>query len=384
MRLRPLAPEIRSGHSEVNEMPLSLDRVARFCERFGLRAPILLAPMAGVPAPALSIAVANAGGMGACGALLMDPRAIGEWAAKVRAGTSGGFQLNLWVPDPEPRRDPDRERAVREFLAGWGPPVPAEAGDVRPPDFSRQLEAVLEARPAAASSVMGLFPEGFVQELRLQGIPWFATATTVGEARLAEAAGADAIVAQGMEAGGHRGCFDANLAEAQLVGLFALIPSIVDAVRIPVVATGGIADSRGVAAALLLGASAVQIGSAFLRCPEADIHPTWARALGELRPEHTMISRVFSGRAGRSIATSYVRSATQPSAPLPAPYPVQRGLTGGMRQAAIKAGDLERMQAWAGQASGLSRPAPAAEMVRDIWQGALRLLGGEPLGGERV
>src|SRR6185503_10421165 len=125
---------------------------------------------------------------------------------------------------------------------------------------------------------------------------------TVAEARTAEAAGADVIVTQGMEAGGHRGAFDAGEAERQLVGLFALLPAVVDAVRVPVVATGGIADGRGVAAALTLGASAAQIGTGFLRCPEAKIPPAWADALGRTAPENTMVSRAFSGRAGRSVA----------------------------------------------------------------------------------
>jgi nitronate monooxygenase len=178
-----------------------------------------------------------------------------------------------------------------------------------------------------------------------------------------------------MEAGGHRGCFDAALAERQMVGLFALVPAVVDAVKIPVVATGGIADARGVAAALLLGASATQIGSALLRCPEAKLHPAWADALARAAPEDTMVSRVFSGRAGRSIATKYVRAATAADAPPPAPYPVQRGLTAAMRTDAQRTGDVERMQAWAGQSVRLGRAEPAGKVVQDIWDGARKLLG---------
>src|SRR5213078_2169294 len=163
------------------------------------------------------------------------------------------------------------------------------------------------AAPPIVSSVMGLYPPEFVARLKARNITWFANISTVAEARAAEAAGADVIVAQGSEAGGHRGCFDAAAAERQLVGLFSLLPAVVDAVKLPVVATGGIADARGVAAALVLGASAAQIGTGFLRCPEAKIAPAWADALGRTAPEDTTISRVFSGRAGRSIATDYVR-----------------------------------------------------------------------------
>jgi NAD(P)H-dependent flavin oxidoreductase YrpB (nitropropane dioxygenase family) len=157
--------------------------------------------------------------------------------------------------------------------------------------------------------------------MKKQGILWFANISTVSEAKAAEAAGADVIVAQGSEAGGHRGSFSAQDAIARQVGLFSLLPAVVDAVKLPVVATGGIADARGVAAALMLGASAAQIGTGFLRCPEAKIHPAWADALGRAAPEDTMVSRVFSGRAGRSLATEYARAATAKSAPEPAPTP---------------------------------------------------------------
>jgi nitronate monooxygenase len=349
-------------------------RAEAFCERFGLRLPILLGPMAGSSPPALSIAVANAGGLGACGALLMQPKAIAEWAAAVRAETKGPFQLNLWVPDPAPVRDAAAEAEVRRFLAAWGPEVPASAGDGTPPDFAAQCEALLEAAPPAVSSVMGLYPPAFVTRLKARKIAWFANVSTVAEARAAEAAGADVVVAQGMEAGGHRGCFDAARGERDLVGLFALIPAVVDAVRIPVVATGGIGDGRGVAAALMLGASAAQIGTGFLRSPEAQLHPAWAAALAATPPEGTAVSRVFSGRAGRSIATDYVRAATAPGAPPPAPYPVQRGLTSAMREVAGKTGDVHRMQAWAGQSAAMARAEPAADIVQRLWREASALL----------
>jgi nitronate monooxygenase len=350
------------------------DRTTGFCRRFGLQLPILLAPMAGASSPSLSIAVANAGGLGSCGALLMQPDEIVAWAAQVRANSNGGFNLNLWIPDPAPKRDPAHEASVRDFLAGWGPQVPPEAGDAKPPDFAAQCEALLATGPPVVSSVMGLYPPEFVARLEQRGISWFANISTVAEALAADAAGADVIVAQGMEAGGHRGCFDAALAERQQVGLFALLPAVVDAVRLPVVATGGIADARGVAAALALGASAVQIGTGLLRCPEANIHPAWADALGKTAPEDAIISRAFSGRAGRSIATNYVLAATAPDAPRPAPYPVQRGLTAAMRNAGQAAGDIHRMQVWSGQSARLARAEPASELVRQMWAGAQALL----------
>jgi len=331
--------------------------------------------MAGASPPSLAIAVANAGGLGACGVLLMQPEEIIGWADEVRAHSSGPFQLNTWIRDPAPRRDAAQEARVRAFLAAWGPPVPAGAGDGTPPDFEAQCGAMLAVRPPIISSIMGVFPSGFVATLKARGITWFANVSTVAEARAAESAGADVVVAQGSEAGGHRGCFDPAVAERQMVGLFALVPAVVDAVRVPVVATGGIADGRGVAAALMLGASAVQIGTGFLRCPEARTHPAWADALATTAPEDTVVSRVFSGRAGRSIATSYVRAATAADAPTPAPYPVQRGLTAPMRAAAHTASDVQRMQAWAGQSAAMARAEPAAELVQRLWHEAAAELG---------
>jgi nitronate monooxygenase len=354
-------------------MPLS--RTDAFCQRFGLRVPILQAPMASACPPSLAIAVANAGGLGGCGALVMQPGEITRWAADVRSASNGAFQINLWIPDPPPVRDAVHEARVRAFLGTWGPAVPAEAADVTPADFNAQCEAVLAAGPPIVSSIMGLYPADFVARLKQRGIAWFATVTTVAEARAAEAAGADVVVAQGGEAGGHRGAFDAAQAEHRQVGLFSLLPAVADAVRVPVVATGGIADARGVAAALLLGASAVQIGTGFLRCPEAGTHPVWAEALGRTAPEDTLVTRGFSGRAGRGIATGYALASVAPDAPAPAPYPIQRALTAAMRAAAQKDGDLQRMQAWAGQSAGLAQAQPAAELVQRLWAEAQAMLG---------
>jgi nitronate monooxygenase len=210
----------------------------------------------------------------------MQPAAIKAWAAETRSASNGAFQLNLWIPDPPPVRDATAETAVRAFLATWGPEASPNAGNVTPPDFAAQCDALLEAGPPIISSIMGLYPPAFVDRMKARGIRWFATVTTVAEAKAAHDAGADAIVAQGMEAGGHRGAFDAAKPESGMVGLFSLLPAVVDAVDVPVIAAGGVADARGVAAALLLGASAVQIGTGFLRCPEAGLLPPWADAIG--------------------------------------------------------------------------------------------------------
>jgi len=338
-------------------------RALNFATEMNMRVPVLMAPMAGACPPELAAGVANAGGMGACGVLLMQPAAITQWVTSYRAATEGPLQLNNWIPDPAPVRDREHERRVSHFLETFGPEVPAEAADRTAPDFEEQCETMLQAAPDAVSSIMGVYDAAFVERLHAAGIKWFATATTVTEAREAEAAGADVIVAQGMEAGGHRGAFNAEDAETSLVGLFALLPAIVDAVSVPVIATGGIADSRGVTAALMLGASGVQIGTGLLRSPEAGINAAWADAIGAAKPEDTVPTRAFSGRLGRSIRSRYVSAANSPQAPEPAPYPVQRALTQAMRDEATAASDIDRMQAWAGQSSGLAQARPASEIV---------------------
>lgn len=357
-------------------MPASqaITRAERFCADYDLRLPVLLAPMAGACPPSLSIAIANAGGLGACGGLLMHPEALKRWASEFRGSSNGGFQLNLWIPDSPPTRDSAHENRVRDFLAGWGPDVLPEADSPAPPDFDAQCAALLKARPAIISSIMGLYPPAFVHQMKTLGIKWFATVTTVAEAKAAEHAGADAIVAQGMEAGGHRGSFDPSKAEIGAVGLMSLVPAICDAVSLPVIATGGIADARGIAAALVLGASAVQVGTGFLRCPEAKLPSAWADAIGLAQPEDTVVTRAFSGRAGRSIATNYTCAAMASDAPAPTPYPVQRRLTQAMRDHAVKSNDISRMQAWAGQSGRLAPARPAGEVAQGWWDDAQALL----------
>ena len=292
-------------------------RAEEFANRLGVRLPILLAPMAGACPASLSIAVANAGGLGACGALLMKPDEIRSWSAEFRQDSQGEFQINLWIPEAPPKRDFELEKRQREFLAMWGPPVPPEAGDAMLPDFEAQCRALLDVTPKVISSIMGLYAPAFVSELKARGILWFANATTVAEAKAAEAAGADAIVAQGMEAGGHRGAFDANEAERQMVGLISALAAGCGCgrraghrcrrhCRWP--CSGGGADpgsERGTDRNLL---------PAITRGEDA---PCLRRQTGAHRGERNHDYSRFQRAAGRSAATAYVRAAEAPNAPRP-------------------------------------------------------------------
>lgn len=344
-------------------------RAAAFCARHGLSVPVLQAPMAGASPVGLAAAVARAGGMGALGALMLPPEGIAAWAGGFRAACNGAFQVNLWLPDPDPVRDAAREDAARAALAALGPMPPPLGPGPFVLDFDAQAQALLAAAPPVASSIMGLFPPRLVAALKARGIAWFATVATVRDALAAEAAGADALIVQGAEAGGHRGAFDAEAWPETANGLFALLPRVAARSSLPLVAAGGIMDGRGMAAALCLGAAAVQCGTAFLRSPEAAIAPAWSAALARTEPEDTVLTRAFSGRAARAIANDVTRAAL----PL-LPYPVQRAATAPIKDAAAAAGDAARMQMWAGQGAALARDEAAGEILRAMWADASALL----------
>ncbi len=347
-------------------------------QRLALAHPIIQAPLAGGgDTPALVAAVCNAGGLGFIGAAYLTPAQITEVSRAVRQATSRPFGINLFAPlaAPAPQDASAMLARLAPYFAELGlppPSLPAAAGA----GFDAQLAAALDCGAAAFSFAFGIPPAPAVEAIRARGMMLLGTATTVTEAMALEQAGVDAVVAQGSEAGGHRSTF-AGPFEAGMIGTMALVPQVVDAVKLPVVASGGIMDGRGIAAALALGASAVQMGTAFLSCDEAGVPEAYKQAILAAREDGTRITRAFSGRPARGIVNRFMTEVDRDGDAIP-PFPVQNALTRPLRNAAAKQGRAEFLSLWAGQGVRLARRQPAAALVAALAQeteAALRRLG---------
>lgn len=331
-----------------------------------LSIPIIQAPMLGASTPQMAAAVSQAGGLGSL-APGLGPEALRQAIAAVRAGTGQPFAVNLFVLESvvaDPAEVAQALRRLAPYYAALGLPLPAVPTRWAE-DFAAQFEVLVDSRVAAASFTFGCLTSAQVHRLHAVGTAVIGTATTVAEARAWEAVGADAVCAQGSEAGGHRGTF-LGPAEASLCGTMALVPAIGDAVRCPVIAAGGIMDGRGIAAALSLGAWAVQLGTAFLLAPEAATSPPWRQAIAAAPPDATRLTRAFSGRYARGIENQFMRELRDLEPTLPA-YPIQNALTQPLRQAAARAGRPEFLSLWAGQGVNKVRTLGAAELVATLW-----------------
>lgn len=335
-------------------------------ELLGIGLPIVQGPFGGLPAVPLAAAVSNAGGLGSVGLYGCEPERILAIAGELRSLTDRPFTLNLWLEHEGSNAIAPTEA---EFEAWLQPLLPyfAELGVPLPsrperflPGFEEQFEALLLARPAVASFVFGVPPASVIERCRSAGIRTVGAATTVEEAVALDLGGVDAIVATGFEAGGHRVSF-LRAAEDSLTGLFALVPQVVDAVRVPVIAAGGIADGRGIAAALALGASAAQLGTAFLGTEESTASTGHKARLRDADAAHTTLTRVFSGRLARGIPNRMLRELS--AAGPPAPFPAQNWLTGRFKPAAVEQGNTDLVSLWAGQAAPLGRGGSAADLV---------------------
>jgi nitronate monooxygenase len=333
----------------------------------GVDLPIIQAPMAGAQGSALAIAVCNAGGLGSLPCAMLSLDAMRKELAAIQSQTSKPYNVNFFCHTP-PAPDARREAGWREKLApyyrefGLGTGTVAQSS--RAPFSAEAADVLEEFRPAVVSFHFGLPSDDLLARVRRAGAKVFSTATTVEEALWLEARGVDAIIAQGTEAGGHRGTFLTDDMTTQ-VGTFALVPQLVSAVKVPVIATGGIADARGVAAALRLGACAVQVGTAYLLCPEATTSAVHRAALKSKVARHTALTNVFTGKPARGIVNRLVREVGPMSAEAPA-FPLAAGAVAPLRAHAEGQGSGDFSSLWAGQNASGCKEAPAAALTLEL------------------
>ena len=339
--------------------------------RLKLDVPIIQGPFgSGLSAVDLVVAVSEGGGLGSFGVHHLDGAGIRDIAARIRARTARTFALNLWIPlgdSDDPRMSDEQWRAALELLAPYfancGVPLPARPARFGP-RYEEQVEALLELRPPVFSFVFGVPSADVLDRCRRAGIVTLGAATTPAEAKLLAAAGVDMIVATGIEAGGHRVSFLREPEEC-LTGTLALVPQVVDTVKVPVIAAGGMADGRGIAAALQLGAGAAQIGTAFLACEESNAAPLHRQMLFSDAARRTSLTRAFTGRLARSLHNDFIDAFAGKDELLP-PYPVQAWLTAQFRAAALSAGRADIISLWSGQAAPLLKHRRAAQLLRNL------------------
>ncbi|NGP60408.1 nitronate monooxygenase [Paenibacillus thiaminolyticus] len=347
------------------------------CKTLNIAYPIVQAGMAGGPTtPDLVASVSEAGALGTLGAAYMEPEDIRAAVRLIRQRTAKPFAVNLFAADMTD--DASRIAEVNEVLRGirseleLGEP----ATELHTPDrFEQQMQVLIEEQVPVISTAFGILPARFMEDVKRRGIKVTTMVTTVREAVEAERAGSDVIVAQGSDAGGHRGTFDIGLhPNGANIGTFSLVPQIADQVRVPVVAAGGVMDGRGLVAALALGASGVQLGTRFLTAAESGAHPAYKQALLDSTEESTVITRVFSGRPARGISNAFIRRFDE-SGVEPLPFPTQNSATNEIRKAAAARNEADYMSLWAGQATRLlSDGDPASLIVMEIMEEAQQLL----------
>jgi nitronate monooxygenase len=349
----------------------------RIIDLLGIEHPILLAPMAGAGAAELAIAVAEAGGLGALPCAMSSPEQIRSDLGVFRQRTAKPINLNFFTHTP-PQPDPAREARWKARLApyyaelGVDPAKPVPAVN-RAPFDETTCAIVEEFKPEIVSFHFGLPEPRLLARVRAAGCKVIASATTAAGARWLAERGCDAIIAQGAEGGGHRGMFLSDDVASQ-AGTFALVPQVVDAVKVPVIAAGGIADARGIVAALALGASAVQIGTAYLFCPEAKVTALHRQALRNARDDGTALTNLFSGRPARGLINRVMREVGPLSAEAPA-FPLAGGALAPLKAAAEAKGSADFSALWSGQAAALGREMPAGELTKLLAQEALARLG---------
>jgi nitronate monooxygenase len=339
----------------------------KLSEKLGLRVPIIQAPMAGGPSSQELVAACSAAGaLGCFGFAYTQPAEMEKQAAWVRSRTALPFLVNLFASPQPGEIPPSAQRAALEAVARYyveyGMPVPEPVKPPYAPDFEAQLAAIESIRPKAFTSHLAALPPDWLRKFQAVGIVIGGSATNIAEAKELESLGVDFIIAQGSEAGGHRGTWLRDPYDA-LTGTLALTRLIVRAVRVPVVAAGGIMDGAGIAAVLALGAQAAQLGTAFIPCPESGASQVHKQALLAALEDDTRITEKFSGKPARGLVNRFITEMAQ--APQ-LPFPAQNSITGKPRQAAAKAGRPDCIAMWAGQGAPLSRALPAAQLIEHL------------------
>ncbi|MBN6189364.1 nitronate monooxygenase [Aneurinibacillus sp. BA2021] len=344
---------------------MNINLQTNVCSILNIAYPVIQAGMAGGPTTAELVAgVSRAGGLGTLGAAYMEPEAIRDTIRRIRTLTDRPFGVNLFTADMTDH--PARAQEVQQMLDPLREELgiaPGRTDLVTPNWFAEQFAVLLEEGVPVISTAFGVLPPAAMQEAKAAGRTVMTMVTTVAEAKQAEEAGADIVVAQGSDAGGHRGTFDVSVHPLGAnVGTFSLVPQVVDCVRIPVVAAGGIMDGRGLAAALMLGAQGAQMGTRFLTAAESGAHPAYRRALLESTEEDTVITTAFSGRPARGIRNAFIDHVER-SGVAPLPFPTQNTATGDIRKAAAQQNDARYLSLWAGQATRLLTDGEAAEAI---------------------
>jgi nitronate monooxygenase len=342
----------------------------RVATALGIQYPIIQGPLGGFSSQRLTAAVSNFGGLGSFGAHGLQPQAIKDVIAEVRSLTAKPFAMNLWVSMEDQGAATSDAAAFRRALSHLAPHIKEVGGTqpdftpYKPIRFEDQARVLLDAKVPVFSFIYGIPPKEVLDEARKQNIVTIGTATTPDEAIALEQAGVNLVVASGFEAGGHRGSF-LRSSEDSLTGTISLVPQTVDAVKIPVIAAGGIADARGIAAAFALGAEGVQIGTAFLACEESGAHPLHREAILSGKATHTSLTRGFTGRLARGIHNELLESLNRPGTEV-LPYPLQRALMRNLALPAQKAGNAELLALWAGQSANLARCPSVDELLASL------------------
>ncbi len=344
----------------------------------GIELPIIQAPMAGANLSAMAVAVSQAGGLGSLPCAMLSAEQMYAEIEAIRRQTSRPINVNFFCHQP-PVADAEREFAWKQHLAkyyvelGLDPQAPLPSANRRPFD-SATCDLLAELKPEIVSFHFGLPDPALLARVKTSSATILSSATTVAEALWLEQRGCDAIIAQGVEAGGHRGMFLTSDVSTQ-PGTMALVPQIVDAVKVPVIASGGIADARGIVAAFALGASAVQLGTAYLLCPEATLSAVHRQALKNLKDDGTALTNVFSGRPARGIVNRLIRE-VGPMSPLAPPFPLATSAIAPLRKQSEAAGSEDFAQMWSGQAGRLCRELPAGDLTRQLAAEALSIIDG--------